>query len=134
MNIKNIIPGSSVVEREAVNFKVVGSNPTRGAILRQGYVMAMPMFYTYILRSSKSHIFYYGHTSNLRRRIKQHNNGVMRATKPHTPWKLVWYCAFETLKQAKDFELYLKTGSGKAFAYKRLVSVALKKDVSTGRN
>ncbi len=33
------------------------------------------------------------------------------------------------MKQARDFELYLKSESGKAFAYKRLVNVALKKDV-----
>ena len=30
-------------------------------------------------------------------------------------------------QKAKDFELYLKSGSGKAFAYKRLVAFA--KDV-----
>jgi len=46
---------------------------------------------------------------------------------------LVWYCAFTTEKQARDFELYLKTGSGKAFAYKRLVKEALVKDFSEGR-
>jgi len=40
---------------------------------------------------------------------------------------LVFYAAFKTGKQAKDFEQYLKTGSGKAFAYKRFVSVALAK-------
>ena len=57
----------------------------------------------------------------------------MLSTKPHIPWKLVWYCAFETEKQARDFELYLKTGSGKSFAYKRLISVALEKDFEKGR-
>lgn len=57
----------------------------------------------------------------------------MKSTKPHIPWRLVWYGAFETLQQAKDFERYLKSGSGKAFAYKRLVNVALKKGFSTGR-
>lgn len=88
------------------------------------------MFYTYILQSSKSHKFYYGHSKDLKKRFNQHNSGEVFATKPYLPWKLVWYCAFETLKQAKDFELYLKSGSGKAFAYKRLVSVALKKVVS----
>ncbi len=44
------------------------------------------------------------------------------------PWKLVWYCAFAEKQKAKDFELYLKSGSGKAFVYKRLVTVALVKD------
>lgn len=88
------------------------------------------MFYTYILRSSKSKIFYYGYTSDLRKRFRDHNSGLSVATKPHVPWKLVFYAAFETEKQAKDFELYLKSGSGKAFAYKRLVNEALKKDAS----
>ncbi len=31
-----------------------------------------------------------------------------------------------------EFEEYLKTGSGKSFAYKRLVPVALEKDFSGG--
>jgi hypothetical protein len=52
---------------------------------------------------------------------------------PHLPWKLVWYGAFETEKQSKNFEEYLKSGSGKAFAYKRLISVALAKDITRGR-
>lgn len=62
-----------------------------------------------------------------------HNSGKVTATKPHVPWKLVWYAGFETEKQARDFEQYLKTGSGKAFAYKRLVSEALVKDFIDGR-
>ena len=91
------------------------------------------MFYTYILLSSKSHIFYFGSTNNLKERFKLHNNGEVKSTKPHTPWKLVWYGAFETEKQARDFELYLKTVSGKSFAYKRFISVALAKDFGQGR-
>jgi len=91
------------------------------------------MHYTYILLSSKSHTFYFGSTNNLKERIQLHNLGKVKSTKPHSPWKLVWYCAFETEKQARDFELYLKSGSGKAFAYKRLISVALAKDFALGR-
>ncbi len=86
------------------------------------------MCYTYILRSLKSKIFYYGYTNNLKERVNQHNAGLSKSTKPHRPWKLVFYTAFETEQQAKNFEQYLKTGSGKAFAYKRLVSIALAKD------
>lgn len=32
------------------------------------------------------------------------------------------------MKMAKDFEHYIKSGSGKAFAYKHLLDVALLKD------
>ena len=91
------------------------------------------MYYCYILLSSKSHIFYFGSTNDLKSRVRLHNSGKVRATKPHIPWKLVWYGAFITEKEARDFEQYLKTGSGKAFAYKRFVSVALKKDFAEGR-
>jgi len=91
------------------------------------------MFYTYILLSSKSHIFYFGSAKDLKIRLELHNNGKVKSTKFHMPWKLVWYSAFETEKQARDFEQYLKTGSGKSFAYKRFVSVALMKDFVAGR-
>lgn len=91
------------------------------------------MHYSYILLSKKSHIFYFGSTNDLSIRIRQHNDGEVISTRPHQPWKLVWYGAFATEKEARDFERYLKSGSGKAFAYKRLVSEALAKDLSDGR-
>ncbi len=87
------------------------------------------MYYTYILYSSKSQNFYYGYTEDLQNRLRLHQSGKVKSTAPFLPWKLVFYAAFEDIKLAKDFELYLKTGSGKAFAYKRLLnSGVLKKD------
>ena len=91
------------------------------------------MYYSYILLSSKSHIFYFGSTKDLKLRIKQHNNQEVKSTKAHYPWQLVWYGYFKTEKEARDFEQYLKTGSGKSFAYKRLISVALEEDFMKGR-
>ena len=106
------------------------SNPCPAAILRQGYGVALlKMYYVYILYSSKSKNFYYGFTANITNRLNEHNSGLSKATAPFKPWKLVWYCAFETEKLAKDFEHYIKSGSGKAFAYRRLVNTALMKDV-----
>jgi predicted GIY-YIG superfamily endonuclease len=91
------------------------------------------MYYAYILWSKKSRNFYFGYTSDLKKRVEQHNKGTSPTTKYFRPWKLVWYAGFSTKKLAKDFEKYLKTGSGKAFAYKRLInSEALKKDVICG--
>ena len=87
------------------------------------------MYYAYILWSSKSKDFYYGYTDDLKIRIKQHNDGLVKSTRVYRPWKLVFYASFEIKKLAKDFERYLKTGSGKAFAYKRFLnSKVLKKD------
>jgi len=91
------------------------------------------MYYCYIPLSPKSHIFYFGSTKDLKKRFGLHNAGGVNSTKSHLPWELVWYSAFQTGKEAVDFEQYLKTGSGKAFAYKRFVAEALKKDFSNGR-
>jgi len=90
------------------------------------------VYYVYILKSSKSGLLYYGYTADLKKRLSEHNAGKSRFTKGHLPWRLVWYSAFEDKDKAKDFELYLKSGSGKAFVYKRLVNVALKKDIPGG--
>ena len=75
------------------------------------------MHYTYVLESIKRPgTRYIGRTSNLRRRLGQHNAGVNRSTARLRPWKLVLYIAFETWLQACRFERYLKSGSGHAFA------------------
>lgn len=84
-------------------------------------------YYTYILWSSKSKNFYYGSTANLKKRLVEHNARLSKATAPYAPWTLVWYAAFENRRLAEDFERYIKSGSGRAFAYKRLLQVALKK-------
>ncbi|MDP4009974.1 MAG: GIY-YIG nuclease family protein [Candidatus Shapirobacteria bacterium] len=47
------------------------------------------MYYAYILHSSKSHIFYFGSTIDLKTRFNLHNTGQVKSTKPHLPWKLV---------------------------------------------
>lgn len=81
------------------------------------------------MQSSKSKILYYGYTADLKKRIKEHNAGKSQFTKGHLPWKLVWYCVFDNEQKAKDFELYIKSGSGKAFVYKRLVALAKEESV-----
>ena len=91
------------------------------------------MYYTYILLSRKNHKFYFGSAKDLRERFKLHNNGRVQSTKYGIPWELAWYGAFSTEREARDFEQYLKNGSGKSFAYKKLVSVALTKDFNEGR-
>jgi putative endonuclease len=82
------------------------------------------MWYVYIIRSvSFPEHEYTGATADLKQRIADHDHNTGRST--HTakfkPWKLVWYCAFPDKLQALDFEKYLKSHSGRAFAKKRLL-------------
>ncbi len=75
------------------------------------------MYYTYILQSIPTpQKRYVGHTSNLKTRLAAHNAGDCPATRRYRPWRIKVYVAFENRLQAKRFEIYLKTGSGRAFA------------------
>jgi putative endonuclease len=78
------------------------------------------MHYVYILRSTEGDHFYVGHTDELRSRVKSHNAGGSPHTAKYRPWKLVTYIAFSDEDRAVAFERYLKSGSGRAFAAKRL--------------
>jgi len=79
------------------------------------------MYCVYLLRSQSSPAqVYTGFTENLRQRLAEHNSGKSPHTAQYTPWLLETYLAFSDRLQAQVFERYLKTGSGIAFANKRL--------------
>ncbi len=78
------------------------------------------MFYVYLIKSQNSpDQRYIGLTDDLKKRLNDHNTGVSFHTAKYAPWKLVNYFAFDTRSGAAEFEKYLKTGSGQAFANKR---------------
>jgi putative endonuclease len=80
------------------------------------------MFYVYILRSVKwPEQTYIGFTHNLKNRLATHNAGRSPHTSKFAPWQLEFYGAFRRPEKAMDFERYLKSHSGKAFASKRLL-------------
>ena len=79
------------------------------------------MHYVYIIESLADPTrFYAGATSDLKARMADHNAGRSPHTSKYRPWKLRWYCAFESQSQAKAFETYLKTASGRAFQKKHI--------------
>ncbi|MCH8347131.1 MAG: GIY-YIG nuclease family protein [Proteobacteria bacterium] len=63
---------------------------------------------------------YIGLTENLENRLTEHNTGKSIHTNKFKPWKLVIYVAFGDQAKAKNFEKYLKQGSGHAFAKRHL--------------
>jgi putative endonuclease len=70
-------------------------------------------YYVYILQSKKDNSLYIGYTSDLIKRFKQHNTGESQATKPFRPYKLIFYEAFLNRIDAKNREIYLKSGYGR---------------------
>jgi predicted GIY-YIG superfamily endonuclease len=79
------------------------------------------MFYVYLIQSeSFPDQRYVGFTTNLRERLATHNAGGSVHTAKYKPWKLISYHAFADERRARELEYYLKSGSGRAFARKRL--------------
>jgi predicted GIY-YIG superfamily endonuclease len=82
---------------------------------------ASAMWYVYILRSIEfPDQEYTGATEDPKQRLSDHNAGRSPHTAKFKPWKLIWYCAFPDKYKAIEFEKYLKSHSGRAFAKKRL--------------
>jgi putative endonuclease len=80
-----------------------------------------PVYYVYLIESMGTPgERYIGITADLRRRLEEHNAGRSSHTSKFKPWRLVTYIAFCDRTKAEAFERYLKSGSGHAFAYKRL--------------
>jgi predicted GIY-YIG superfamily endonuclease len=73
-----------------------------------------------ILESLDGEHFYAGMTDDVPTRLAKHNAGEVPHTSKFRPWRIKTYLAFSDEKQALAFEKYLKSGSGRAFAKKRL--------------
>jgi len=75
----------------------------------------------YLLRSLRHpEQRYVGVTSDIAARLGDHNEGRSSHTSKFRPWVLVTAISFEDDQRALDFERYLKSGSGRAFASKHL--------------
>ena len=80
----------------------------------------MIMFYNYVLQSKKNKSLYIGYTIDLRNRLKKHNQGLNKSTKPYIPWKLIYYEACPNKQDARRRERYLKTTQGQRLLRLRL--------------
>ena len=74
------------------------------------------MYFVYSIQSEiNQKSFYIGITTDIERRLEEHNAGKSVHTNKFKPWKLVTYVAFQDKAKATKFESYLKKGSGRAF-------------------
>ena len=66
------------------------------------------MWYVYVLKSKVRDEIYIGSTNDLRRRLKEHNEGREISTKRYAPWGLYYYEAYLIEKLARMREKRLK--------------------------
>jgi putative endonuclease len=65
-------------------------------------------YFVYILKSKVDGSFYIGYTSNLEKRILQHNNGESIYTSRKTPWELHYCESVSDKSEAIKREKFLK--------------------------
>jgi putative endonuclease len=82
-------------------------------------------YYSYVLYSPEFNRFYKGHCESLNNRIKQHNAGFTKSTKPFIPWNLIWYEEFESRDLAIQREKYLKTAAGRKFLKTAIIDLSV---------
>ena len=78
------------------------------------------VYYVYILLCSNKKT-YVGCTTDIDRRLVDHNSGKIPYTQPLRPVILLSYFAITDKYRAFEFEKYLKSGSGRAFMAKHLL-------------
>lgn len=85
------------------------------------------MWYFYILQSQiETGYFYKGSTSDLKRRLSEHNNGEVTSTRPRMPWKLVYYEAYLTEQAARNRESNVKQSGSVSTPLLRRIKDTLK--------
>ncbi len=78
------------------------------------------MYFTYVLLSLKDQQFYTGYTSDLRKRIGEHNKGETKSTMNRRPLILIYFEGCMDKRDAMRREKYLKSGNGKIYLKNRL--------------
>jgi predicted GIY-YIG superfamily endonuclease len=66
-------------------------------------------------------IFNIGSTNDIKRRLTEHNSGMVDSTKSRIPFGLEAFIAVKNKTKAIELEQYFKTGSGRAMLQKRIL-------------
>lgn len=74
------------------------------------------MYKVYAIQSVRNKTIYVGMSKNIRTRLKEHNTGKVKSTKPFRPWKIIFYEEYGISRVfARKREKYYKSGFGKEF-------------------
>ncbi len=72
-------------------------------------------YWVYVLRSDRTGRRYVGQTDNLAARLNRHSEGLVFATAPYRPWRLVHSEQLDSRSRAMVRERFLKSGQGREF-------------------
>jgi len=88
------------------------------------------MYWIYVLECTDDKSWYIGYTSNLKRRLIEHNSGQGGKTTSRKinakqrgealRWKLIYCEGYLDINDAKGREMFLKSGTGRRYIKKQL--------------
>lgn len=84
------------------------------------------MYFVYLLRSLKTGKHYLGWTTDLDRRLCQHNEGESQSTKDRGPYEVVYFEAYRHKEEAMGRERVLKTNPNMLLQIKKRLFVTTK--------
>ncbi len=70
-------------------------------------------YFVYVIKSKKDGSFYTGISSDVDRRLIEHNRSDTKSTRSKIPWILVYVEACESRIIARQREKYWKSGAGR---------------------
>jgi len=73
------------------------------------------MIFLYVIKSLNHNFRYVGITNNIKKRIERHNKGRNLSTRNYKPFKLLLTEKFDNYKEAREREIFLKSGQGRKF-------------------
>ena len=80
------------------------------------------MWCAYALQSKKDGWLYIGISSDVKKRLEQHNRGYSRSTRSRVPFELFYVEECGSRVIARKWEKYLKSGNGREFLRAQLKS------------
>jgi len=80
------------------------------------------MWFAYALQSQADGWLYIGMTSDLKRRLEEHNRGYNRSTRSRRPFELFYVEECTSRKEAREQEKFLKSGKGREFLRQKLAA------------
>ncbi|MBU0459146.1 GIY-YIG nuclease family protein [Patescibacteria group bacterium] len=78
------------------------------------------MFHVYLIESEPNGKWYIGYTTDLKRRLAEHNRHKNTSTAKESKWKLIYCETYLNKMDALGREKFLKSGSGRRFLKKQL--------------
>jgi putative endonuclease len=71
------------------------------------------MYYLYVLLNNSKTKTYTGVTDDVNKRLKNHNDGKVKSSRPYSPYKIIHTESFASLSEARKKEKFYKPTTGR---------------------